>query len=245
MPTATNLTNSTLVTALGLPETITSDLKTAEGSTYTALHNSVIDAIVNKIAFQKIHAMGSFSNPFKKYDGEPIAWGDTIENVLDRFQGIVIIDEAYSDFAAERPMRVELPIHPNMIILNTMSKAWGCAAIRLGMAFASTEIVGLFNKVKYPYNINQLTQKQALEALKDPFEVEKWVKILLTERARVIAAMKELKITKRIYPTEANFFLVKVTDAQAIYNYLVNLGIIVRNRNRIQLCGNCLRITIG
>mgnify|MGYP001168284062 FL=1 len=170
---------------------------------------------------------------------------DTIENVLDRFQGIVIIDEAYSDFAAERPMRVELPIHPNMIILNTMSKAWGCAAIRLGMAFASTEIVGLFNKVKYPYNINQLTQKQALEALKDPFEVEKWVKILLTERTRVIAAMKELKITKRIYPTEANFFLVKVTDAQAIYNYLVNLGIIVRNRNRIQLCGNCLRITIG
>ena len=163
---------------------------------------------------------------------------DTIENVLDRFQGIVIIDEAYSDFAAERPMRVELPIHPNMIILNTMSKAWGCAAIRLGMAFASTEIVGLFNKVKYPYNINQLTQKQALEALKDPFEVEKWVKILLTERARVIAAMKELKITKRIYPTEANFFLVKVTDAQAIYNYLVNLGIIVRNRNRIQLCDN-------
>lgn len=170
---------------------------------------------------------------------------NAIKKILDTFEGIVIIDEAYSDFSSARPMREELLQHPNMIILNTMSKAWGCAAIRLGMAFASTEIIGLFNKVKYPYNINQLTQKQALEALKDPFEVDKWVKILLTERTRVIAAMKLLKITQKVYPTEANFFLVKVTDAQAIYTYLVNLGIIVRNRTRVQLCGNCLRITVG
>ncbi|MDR4930004.1 histidinol-phosphate transaminase [Segatella bryantii] len=170
---------------------------------------------------------------------------NAIEEVLNKFEGIVIIDEAYSDFSSEKPLREELAKHPNMIILNTMSKAWGCAAIRLGMAFASQEIISLFNKVKYPYNINLLTQKQAIESLKDPVAVEKWVKILLLERSRVMNAFKDLTITEKIYPTDSNFFLVKVTDAQAIYDYLVEKGIIVRNRTRVQLCGNCLRITIG
>ena len=165
--------------------------------------------------------------------------------MLNKFEGIVIIDEAYSDFSSEKPLREELAKHPNMIVLNTMSKAWGCAAIRLGMAFASQEIISLFNKVKYPYNINLLTQKQAIESLKDPVAVEKWVKILLLERSRVMNAFKDLTITEKIYPTDSNFFLVKVTDAQAIYDYLVEKGIIVRNRTRVQLCGNCLRITIG
>ncbi|UKK73327.1 histidinol-phosphate transaminase [Segatella bryantii] len=170
---------------------------------------------------------------------------NAIEEVLNKFEGIVIIDEAYSDFSSEKPLREELAKHPNMIVLNTMSKAWGCAAIRLGMAFASQEIIDLFNKVKYPYNINLLTQKQAIESLKDPVAVEKWVKILLLERSRVMNAFKDLTITKKIYPTDSNFFLVKVTDAQAIYDYLVEKGIIVRNRTKVQLCGNCLRITIG
>lgn len=170
---------------------------------------------------------------------------NAIEEVLNKFEGIVIIDEAYSDFSSEKPLREELAKHPNMIVLNTMSKAWGCAAIRLGMAFASQEIIDLFNKVKYPYNINLLTQKQAIESLKDPVAVEKWVKILLLERSRVMNAFKDLTITEKIYPTDSNFFLVKVTDAQAIYDYLVEKGIIVRNRTRVQLCGNCLRITIG
>lgn len=170
---------------------------------------------------------------------------DAIEEVLDKFQGIVIIDEAYSDFANERPLRTELSKHPNMIVLNTMSKAWGCAAIRLGMAFASKEIIDIFNKVKYPYNVNLLTQKQALEALKDPYQVDKWVKTLLLERSNLMKAINELHICKKVYPTDANFFLVKMTDAQAIYDYLVEKGIIVRNRNKIRLCGNCLRITIG
>ncbi len=170
---------------------------------------------------------------------------NAIEEVLNKFEGIVIIDEAYSDFSSEKPLREELAKHPNMIVLNTMSKAWGCAAIRLGMAFASQEIISLFNKVKYPYNINLLTQKQAIESLKDPVAVEKWVKILLLERSRVMNAFKDLTITEKIYPTDSNFFLVKVTDAQAIYDYLVEKGIIVRNRTRVQLCGNCLRITIG
>ena len=126
-----------------------------------------------------------------------------------------------------------------------MSKAWGCAAIRLGMAFASEEIISIFNKVKYPYNVNLLTQEQALKALKDPFEVDKWVKILIEERSRMIDAFKLLPICEKVFPTDANFFLAQMTDAVKIYNYLVDRGIIVRNRHRVQLCQNCLRITIG
>ena len=170
---------------------------------------------------------------------------EVIEKVLQMFQGIVIIDEAYSDFANARPFRHELASHPNLIVLNTMSKAWACAAIRLGMAFASKDIIGLFNKVKYPYNVNALTQRQAIDALKDPFAVDKWVSIIKQERTRVMQAFADLPICKKVYPTEANFFLARVTDAQGIYDYLVDRGIIVRNRTRITLCDDCLRITIG
>lgn len=170
---------------------------------------------------------------------------DEILKVIERFEGVVIVDEAYIDFAQQLSMRQELPAHPNLIILQTMSKAWGSAAIRLGMAFASKEIVTIYNKVKYPYNVNQLTQQQALEMLKDPFEIDKYVKILLTERTRLMQSFQELPICEKIYKTDANFFLAKMTDANAIYNYLVDKGVIVRNRNKIQLCQNCLRITIG
>lgn len=170
---------------------------------------------------------------------------EVIEKVLQMFQGIVIIDEAYSDFANARPFRHELASHPNLIVLNTMSKAWACAAIRLGMAFASKDIIGLFNKVKYPYNVNALTQRQAIDALKDPFAVDKWVSIIKQERTRVMQAFADLPICKKVYPTEVNFFLARVTDAQGIYDYLVDRGIIVRNRTRITLCDDCLRITIG
>ena len=170
---------------------------------------------------------------------------EEIAKVIESFEGLVIVDEAYSDFSAQKTFRSEILKHPNLIVLNTMSKAWGCAAIRLGMAFASQEIISIFNKVKYPYNINLLTQQQALEALKDPFEVDKWVKILLEERSRMIDAFKLLPICEEVYPTDANFFLAKMNDAPKIYNYLVDKGIIVRNRHRVQLCMNCLRITIG
>ena len=170
---------------------------------------------------------------------------EEILKVIERFEGLVIVDEAYSDFSSQKPLRTELSKYPNLIVLNTMSKAWGCAAIRLGMAFASEEIISIFNKVKYPDNVNLLTQEQALQALKDPFEVDKWVKILLEERSRMIDAFKLLPICKKVYPTEANFFLAQMTDATKIYNYLVDKGIIVRNRHRIQLCQNCLRVTIG
>ena len=170
---------------------------------------------------------------------------EEVIKVIEGFEGLVIVDEAYSDFSSQKTLRSELEKYPNLIVLNTMSKAWGCAAIRLGMAFASEEIIHIFNKVKYPYNVNQLTQQQALEALKDPFEVDNWVKILLQERSRMMDAFQMLPICEKVYPSDANFFLAKMTDATKIYNYLVDRGIIVRNRHRVQLCMNCLRITIG
>ena len=168
-----------------------------------------------------------------------------IIKVIEQFQGLVIVDEAYSEFSSQQPLRTELGQYPNLIVLNTMSKAWGCAAIRLGMAFATKEIIDIFNKVKYPYNVNLLTQQQALEALKRPIDVEEWVKVLLQERTRMMDAFAILPICEKVYHTDANFFLAKMTDANSIYNYLVDRGIIVRNRSRIQLCNNCLRITIG
>ena len=168
-----------------------------------------------------------------------------IIKTLEGFDGIVIVDEAYSDFSGERPLRLDLGKYPNLIVLNTMSKAWGCAAIRLGMAFVQKAIVDVFNKVKYPYNVNMLTQKQAMEALKDPFEVDKWVKIILLERSRMIEAFNLLPSCKKVYPTDANFFLALFDDAQAVYDYLKEKGIIVRNRTRVTLCDDCLRITIG
>lgn len=170
---------------------------------------------------------------------------EEILKIVNGFDGIVIIDEAYSDFSTHHPFRTEIKKYPNVVVLNTMSKAWGCAALRLGMAFASKEIIGIMNKVKYPYNINLLTQQKALEILEDPYEVDKWARMILQERTRVMDAFKLLPITKKIYPTDANFFLVEVEDAQATYNYLVDNGIIVRNRNSVTMCGNCLRITIG
>ena len=168
-----------------------------------------------------------------------------IETVVKESQCIVVIDEAYADFSENRSFRKDLALYPNLIVLNTFSKAWGCAALRLGMAFASAEIIELFNKVKYPYNINLLTQEQADKILDRRFEVEDWVRLLLQERAKVMKAFAELPICKKVYPSDANFFLALVTDAQAVYDYLVEKGIIVRNRTRVELCNNCLRITIG
>ena len=170
---------------------------------------------------------------------------DEIVKVIEAFQGIVIVDEAYIDFAQQQSLRTELVRHENLVILQTMSKAWASAAIRMGMAFASREIISIYNKVKYPYNVNLLTQQQAMEILKDPYEVDKWVKILMEERQRLMQAFQELPLCEQVFRTDANFFLARVTDAQRVYDYLVDRGIIVRNRSRVQLCHNCLRITIG
>jgi len=170
---------------------------------------------------------------------------DEVKKVLTTFQGIVVVDEAYSDFSPARTFREDLSHYPNLIVLNTFSKAWASAAIRLGMAFAQEPIIELFNKVKYPYNVNYLTQKRAIEVLDKRDEIDTWVNILMRERGQLIRAFSELPICKQVFHTDANFFLARMTDAQAIYDYLVERGIIVRNRTRIRLCKDCLRVTIG
>ena len=168
-----------------------------------------------------------------------------IEKTLAAFGGLVIIDEAYNDFSSAPSFLQQLDKYPNLVVFQTFSKAWGCAAIRLGMAFASAEIISIFNKIKYPYNVNQLTQQQALSMLQRYDEIEGWVKELIAERGRLMDAFSTLTCVKEIFPSDANFFLARVTDAGAIYHYLVAKGIIVRNRSSISLCGNCLRVTVG
>jgi len=166
-------------------------------------------------------------------------------SLLNSFDGIVVLDEAYIDFASESSFSEFLSEYPNLVILQTFSKAWGNAAIRLGMAFASTEIIAVLNKIKYPYNINILTQKHAINALKSPDQVKEWVKILLAERTVLINSLKKLPMVIHVYPTDANFVLVKVNNANATYHQLVDRSIIVRNRNSVTLCNDCLRITVG
>ena len=168
-----------------------------------------------------------------------------IEKLLSSFQGLVVLDEAYNDFSEVPSFLADLEKYPNLIVLQTFSKAWGCAAIRLGMAFASPQIIAVFNKIKYPYNVNLLTQKQAIEMLHRYYEVERWVRTLKEERGYLEAAFAKLPCTVKIYPSNAHFFLARVTDAVKIYNYLVGQGIIVRNRHSVTLCGNCLRVTVG
>jgi len=168
-----------------------------------------------------------------------------IVRLLNGFEGIVVLDEAYIDFASESSFSEFLSQYPNLVILQTFSKAWGSAAIRLGMAFASTGIINVLNKIKYPYNINILTQKQALKAIQHADQVKEWVESLLIERTVLINALQKLPFIQHIYPTDANFVLVKVTNPNEIYQYLVSKSIIVRNRNTVTLCLGCLRITVG
>ena len=168
-----------------------------------------------------------------------------MESLLNRFDGLVIVDEAYIDFSSEPSMLKDLDKYPNLIVLQTFSKAWGCAAIRLGMAFASPEIIAIFNKIKYPYNVNILTQQEAIKMLQHPEQIKAWVNTLLEERARVMEEFVKLPCCIRVFPTDANFFLAKVYEATQLYNYLVSEGIIVRNRTNVALCKDCLRITIG
>ena len=170
---------------------------------------------------------------------------EEVETVLRRFDGIVVVDEAYSDFCDHRPFRFDLDAYPNLVVLNTFSKAFGCAAIRLGMAFASLDIIGLMNKVKYPYNVNNLTAEKAIETLGDITKIYQRIMLLKESREWLMQAFSVLPCCEKVYPSDANFFLARVTDANAIYQYLVQKGIIVRNRTNVALCNNCLRITVG
>ena len=168
-----------------------------------------------------------------------------VKRLLDEFPGILVVDEAYIDFSSLRSLRELVRLYPRLIVLNTFSKAWASASVRLGIAFAQSEIIALFNKVKYPYNINLLTQQYARDLLRNSEKIPPLTNDVKREREIVVPALKEVKCVVKVYPTDANFVLVKVTDAVRIYNYLVDRGIVVRNRNNVQLCGNCLRITIG
>lgn len=168
-----------------------------------------------------------------------------IETVIELFDGIVVIDEAYSDFCDERPFRYDVGRYDNLIVLNTFSKAWASAAIRLGMAYANPAIIAFFNKVKYPYNVNMLTQQEALKVLSDRRRYMKWLITTRQERDNLMPSFALLPFCQKVYPSSANFFLAKVTDAERIYNYLIDCGIVVRNRNNVALCEGCLRITVG
>lgn len=170
---------------------------------------------------------------------------EELMKVLDNFEGMVVVDEAYADFMEELSFLRLLGKYPHLIVLQTFSKAWACAGIRLGMAFASPEVIAIYNKVKYPYNVNVLTQREAIATLADYSRITAWVEELKAERTRLMKALAEYPDTEHVYPTDANFVLVRVRDAQALYDYLQTQGIIVRNRHRVQLCQNCLRITVG
>lgn len=170
---------------------------------------------------------------------------EDIETLLANFNGIVVIDEAYINFSRQKSFIQELTEYANLVVLQTLSKAWGLAALRVGMAFASEEIIEVFNKVKPPYNINEASQQLALEALQNTNQVNEWIKETLKERDQLVINLKNLDFVLDIYPSDANFILVKTTAADAIYNFLVENGIIIRNRNKVELCEGCLRITIG
>ena len=168
-----------------------------------------------------------------------------MRRIIEEFQGIVIVDEAYIDFAPEASWLKELDKYPNLLVLQTFSKAWGLASVRCGMAFASEEIVGFFNKVKPPYNLNFLTQNFVLKALDQAERTQEWVEMLLEQRNVMVKALQVLPCILHIFPSDANFILVKTTDATGIYQSLIQQGIIVRNRSSVSLCNGCLRITIG
>ncbi len=165
--------------------------------------------------------------------------------VIDGFDGIVVIDEAYIDFAPDKSLLKKLENYPNLVILQTFSKAWGLAAIRLGMAFASEEIISVLSKIKYPYNLNILTQEKALELLENEEQKQKWVEIILKERVRLKEAFEENLLIKKIYPSDANFLLVKVDNPVEIYDFMVERRLIIRDRSKVALCEGCLRITVG
>ncbi|WP_443943794.1 histidinol-phosphate transaminase [Pedobacter sp. AW1-32] len=168
-----------------------------------------------------------------------------IETILANFKGIVVIDEAYINYAKQKTFIQELTEYANLVVLQTFSKAWGLAALRLGMAFSSTKVIDLLNKVKPPYNINQATQDLAFEALKNIDQVNQWIRESVAERAQLSKELSALELVKKVHPSDANFILAEVTNAQQIYDRLVDEGIIVRDRSKVTLCEGCLRFTVG
>ena len=165
--------------------------------------------------------------------------------LVKNFKGLVIVDEAYADFSSAVSLSAELPLHPNLVILQTFSKAWGMAGIRLGMAFSSSQIIRVMNHIKYPYNVNILTQRTALEQLKNTEEKNKWVTLILQQRERLAAILSGMQLVQHIMPSDANFLMVKFNEPKKVFDYLISNKIIVRDRSKVPLCEGYLRITIG
>ena len=170
---------------------------------------------------------------------------DKIIEVLKRFYGLVVIDEAYIDFTKSKSFITQLKKFSNLVVLQTFSKAWGLAGLRLGMCFASEGIINILNKIKYPYNVNISTQELGLEALENVYRKDIWVDEILKERDVLARELRNLRIVEKIFPTDANFLLVRVKDAPSTYQNLIDNRIIVRDRSRVNLCYNCIRITVG
>ena len=207
----------------------------------TADYQLDLDGIANAIdAHTKLIFICSPNNP----TGNSIRRQD-IETILNNFQGLVVVDEAYINFSAVKSFTQELAEYPNLVVLQTLSKAWGLAALRLGMAFASKEIIAVYNKIKPPYNINQATQDIVLEALDQVDQVNDWIKETVAEREKLVRELLELDYVQHITPSDANFILVKMEQPREVYDYLVQYGIIVRDRSKVELCEGCLRITVG
>ncbi len=165
--------------------------------------------------------------------------------LLNNFPGIIIIDEAYINYSKQKTFIQELTAYPNLIVMQTLSKAWGLAALRLGLCYASMDIIELLNKIKPPYNINESSQAIALEALQNTEQVNEWILQMVQQREALLIALNEMSFVKEVYPSDANFILLKVTDADALYEHFALHGIVVRNRSKEPGCENCLRITIG
>ncbi len=170
---------------------------------------------------------------------------EAVEILLNNFPGIVIIDEAYINYSKQKTFIQELTEYPNLIVMQTLSKAWGLAALRLGLCYASLDIIDLFNKVKPPYNINDASQQLGVEALQNINQVNEWIKEVVVQKEILIEELKQLSFVEKIFPSDANFILVKVKDANNLYNHLSGHEVIVRNRSKDVHCANCLRITIG
>ena len=170
---------------------------------------------------------------------------EDVEVILNNYFGLVVIDEAYINFSRHRSFIQELKDYPNLVVLQTLSKAWGLAALRVGMAFASEDIISVMNKVKPPYNINQASQELALKALEEVEQVNAMIKEIVKGREVLENQLRTLPFVKTVYPSDANFLLVKVNDARSIYDFLLARGIVVRDRSKVALCEGCLRITVG
>ena len=168
-----------------------------------------------------------------------------IEMLLNNFDGLVVIDEAYINFSKQKSFVQELTEYPNLVVMQTFSKAWGLAALRLGMAFAATAIIDILNKIKPPYNINQATQELALKALEEVGQVNDMIHHLVDMRNALSKVFEQIPTVEKVYPSDANFILVKIKDARKLYEFLLTKGIVVRDRSNVKLCADCLRITVG